>query len=122
SDPHDPFDALQLEMPGPGALVQLRADLVDQPVVLHVCDRLRQAEPFAVAARDERIHVEPSELDDHEVGRRWPGELDGHVRFEPQYVGTVHRTAQIDDQIRRRALELDRAGYDPARTQLPPPR
>ena len=62
-------------------------------------------------------NVQRAELDDLDVKRRGPRQLDGDVGLMPQHIGRTHGAVKIDKNVRIGTLEFDEARRDPERTQ-----
>ncbi len=63
------------------------------------------------------MHMKPAEFHDDEIRGSGHGELDSHVGFKAQDVGTFHRALQIDDDEWIVPLEIHQARHDPISTK-----
>jgi hypothetical protein len=87
--------------------------LLDDPVVLQIGERSRQAVGVAIALGDVAVDVEPAELGDHQVGIGRAVELDRDVRFETRDVGLFHGAAEVDHDPAIGLLEIDQPWKHP---------
>src|ERR1700730_10604094 len=90
-------DALNPEGSGNRAFIQPRRQLLNDPVILQVISALGHAKEIKILLGRKGMHMKPAELHDDEIRGSGHGELDSHVGFKAEHVGTFHRALQIDD-------------------------